>query len=40
MTKDTFVAKSKTTHDNFEFLVKVPEMVTHYKQFDVNKGAV
>jgi len=40
MTKGTFIAMSKATPDNFQFLVKVPEMVTHDKRLDVSKGAI
>jgi uncharacterized protein YecE (DUF72 family) len=40
MTKDTFVAISKGTHDNFQFSIKVLEMVTHDKRLHVSKGAV
>jgi uncharacterized protein YecE (DUF72 family) len=40
MTKETFVNMTKATPDNFQFSVKVPEMVTHDKRLDVNKGAI
>jgi uncharacterized protein YecE (DUF72 family) len=39
MTKQTFIAMSKATPENFQFSVKVPETVTHDKRLDVNKGA-
>ena len=40
MTKETFVAMSKATPDDFQFSVKVPETVTHDNRLDVNKGAI
>jgi uncharacterized protein YecE (DUF72 family) len=40
MTKETFVNMTKTTPDNFQFSIKVPETVTHDKRLDVSKGAV
>jgi uncharacterized protein YecE (DUF72 family) len=40
MTKETFVNMTKATPDNFQFSVKVPEMVTHDKRLDINKGAI
>ena len=40
MTKQTFIAMSKATPENFQFSVKVPETVTHDKRLDVNKGAI
>jgi uncharacterized protein YecE (DUF72 family) len=40
MTKETFVNMTKATPDNFQFSVKVPEMVTPDKRLDVSKGAV
>ena len=40
MTKETFVAMTKATPENFQFSVKVPETVTHDKRLDVNKGAI
>jgi len=40
MTKETFIAMTKATPDNFQFSVKVPETVTHDNRLDVNKGAI
>jgi len=40
MTKETFVNMTKTTPDDFQFSVKVPEIVTHGNRFDVNKEAI
>jgi uncharacterized protein YecE (DUF72 family) len=40
MTKQTFIAMSKATPENFQFSVKLPETVTHDKRLDVNKGAI
>jgi uncharacterized protein YecE (DUF72 family) len=40
MTKETFIAMSKATPDDFQFSVKVPETVTHDKRLDVNKEAI
>ena len=40
MTKDTFTAIAKTTSDNFQFSVKVPETVTDNKRLDINKEAI
>jgi uncharacterized protein YecE (DUF72 family) len=40
MTKDTFVAMTKATPDNFQFSVKVPETVTHHMRLNVSGGAM
>jgi len=40
MTKETFIAMTRATPENFQFSVKVPETVTHDKRLDVNKGAI
>jgi uncharacterized protein YecE (DUF72 family) len=40
MTRETFIAMSKATPDNFQFSVKVPETVTHDKRLDINKEAI
>ena len=40
MTKGTFHGMVKATPENFQFSVKVPEMVTHDKRLDVEKGAI
>jgi uncharacterized protein YecE (DUF72 family) len=40
MTKETFVNMNKATPDNFQFSVKVPEIVTHDKRLDVSKEAM
>ena len=40
MTKDTFRTMTKVTPDNFQFSIKVPEIVTHEKRLDVKNGAV
>jgi uncharacterized protein YecE (DUF72 family) len=38
MTKDTFRTMTKVTPDNFQFSIKVPEIVTHDKRLDVKKA--
>ena len=40
MTKQTFIARSKATPDNFQFLLEVSETVTHDKRLEVGKGAI
>jgi len=40
MTKDTFRTMTKVTPDNFQFSIKVPEIVTHDRRLDVKSGAV
>src|SRR5215207_8191803 len=40
MTKGTFIGMVKATPENFQFSVKVPEIITHRKRLDVRKGAV
>ncbi len=40
MTKETFIAMTNATPDDFQFSVKVPETITHNKRLDVNKGAI
>ena len=40
MTKETFVNMTKATPDNFQFLLKVSETVTHDKRLEVSKGAI
>jgi uncharacterized protein YecE (DUF72 family) len=40
MTKETFIVRSKATPDNFQFLLKVSETVTHDKRLEVSKGAM
>lgn len=40
MTKETFVNMTKATPENFQFSVKVPETVTHYKRLDVSQEAM
>jgi len=40
MTKETFVNMTKATPDNFQFSVKVPEIVTHDRRLDVKKEAI
>ncbi|MGH9973312.1 MAG: DUF72 domain-containing protein [Nitrososphaeraceae archaeon] len=40
MTKQTFANLTKATPDNFQFSVKVPEIVTHDKRLDVRKEAI
>jgi len=39
ITKQIFVGMDKTTPDNFEFSIKVPEIIIHLKRLDVEKGA-
>ena len=40
MTKATSVGMARTTPDNFQFSVKVPETVTHVKRLNVMSGAI
>ena len=40
MTKDMFTTMTKVTPDNFQFSIKVTELVTHDKRLDVQRGAV
>ena len=40
MTKETFFAMSSATPSNFQFSLKVPEMITHEKSLDVERGAI
>jgi len=40
MTKETFVNMTKATPDNFQFSVKVPEVVTHDKRLDIDREAI
>src|SRR6478735_6195873 len=40
MTKATFAGMARTTPDNFQFSVKVPETVTHVKRLNVMLGAI
>src|SRR5678815_3220920 len=40
MTKITFVNMTKATPDNFQFTVKVPEIVTHDKRLDIDREAI
>lgn len=40
MTKQTFIGLDNATPENFEFSIKVPEIVTHIKRLDVRKGAI
>ena len=40
MTEDTFRTMNKLTPDNFQFSIKVPEVVTHDKRLDVENGAI
>ncbi|HKI06947.1 MAG TPA: DUF72 domain-containing protein [Nitrososphaeraceae archaeon] len=40
MTKGTFIGMVKATPENFQFSVKVPEIITHRKRLDVRKGAI
>jgi uncharacterized protein YecE (DUF72 family) len=40
MTKGTFIGMVRTTPDNFQFSIKVPETITHVKRLDVKKGAI
>jgi uncharacterized protein YecE (DUF72 family) len=40
MTKDTFRTMTNVTPDNFQFSIKVPEIVTHDKRLDVKSRAV
>ncbi|HYY85554.1 MAG TPA: DUF72 domain-containing protein [Nitrososphaeraceae archaeon] len=40
MTKDTFTAMTKATPDDFQFSIKVPEIVTHDKRLEIKKGAM
>jgi uncharacterized protein YecE (DUF72 family) len=40
MTEDTFRTMNKLTPDNFQFSIKVPQVVTHDKRLDVENGAI
>ena len=40
MSKGTFIGMSGATPNEFEFSVKVPEIVTHDKRLSVDKGAI
>ncbi|MCD6037903.1 MAG: uncharacterized protein K0S67_1791, partial [Nitrososphaeraceae archaeon] len=40
MTKGTFIGMVKATPENFQFSVKVPEIITHRKRLEVGKGAI
>lgn len=40
MTKGTFIGMVKGTPENFQFSVKVPEIITHRKRLEVGKGAI
>lgn len=40
MTKGTFIGMVKATSENFQFSVKVPEIITHRKRLEVGKGAI
>jgi uncharacterized protein YecE (DUF72 family) len=40
MTKGTFYGMAKATPEKFQFSVKVPEIVTHDKRLNVEKGAI
>jgi uncharacterized protein YecE (DUF72 family) len=40
MTKGTFIGMVKATPKNFQFSVKVPEIITHQKRLDVNKSVL
>src|SRR5437867_3203188 len=40
MTKETFVNMTKATPDNFQFSVKVPEIVTQDKRLDIDRETI
>jgi uncharacterized protein YecE (DUF72 family) len=40
MTKGTFIGMTKVTPERFQFSIKVPEVVTHEKRLDIDKGAI
>jgi len=40
MIEDTFRKMNKFTPDNFQFSIKVPEVVTHDKRLDVENRAI
>lgn len=40
MTKGLFMGLTKATPDNFKFSIKVPEIITHEKRLDVDKGVI
>ena len=40
MTKGTFIGMVKATPEDFQFSVKVPEIITHRKRLEVGKGAI
>jgi uncharacterized protein YecE (DUF72 family) len=40
MTKGTFIGMVRATPKNFQFSLKVPEIITHNKRWDIKKGAM
>lgn len=40
MTKETFVNMTKATPENFQFSVKVSEIVTHDKRLDIDREVI
>jgi uncharacterized protein YecE (DUF72 family) len=40
MTKGLFFGMVKTTPANFEFSIKVPERISHWKKLDINRGVI
>jgi uncharacterized protein YecE (DUF72 family) len=40
MTKETFIGMVEATPEEFQFSVKVLEIITHRKRLDVRKGAI
>ena len=40
MTKGTFIGIVKATPEKFQFSIKVPEIITHDKRLDIDKGAI
>lgn len=40
MTRETFTSMVRSTPDNFQFSVKVPQTVTHDNRLDTSKGAM
>jgi len=40
MTKGTFIGMAKATPEKFQFSIKVPEIITHDKRLNIDKGAI
>ena len=40
MTEGTFIGTAMATPEKFQFSIKVPETVTHFKRMDTKRGAM